>query len=74
MMNVGFEKVLLLQNSTNTEYSEIISTLIYKQGLAASMPQYSYSTAIGMFNNIVNFILLVVVNTLARKIGDTSLW
>jgi len=74
IMNVGFEKVLLLQNPTNTEYSEVISTLIYKQGLASAMPQYSYSTAIGIFNSLVNFFLLVGVNTIARKLGETSLW
>jgi putative aldouronate transport system permease protein len=74
LMNIGFEKVLLLQNPTNTEYSEVISTLIYKQGLASSMPQYSYSTAIGMFNNVVNFLLLVTVNSIARRLGETSLW
>ena len=74
IMNVGFEKVLLLQNPTNTEYSEVISTLIYKQGLASAMPQYSYSTAIGIFNSLVNFFLIVGVNTIARKLGETSLW
>jgi len=74
LMNVGFEKVLLLQNPTNTEYSEVISTLIYKQGLASAIPQYSYSTAIGIFNNVINFLLLVVVNTIAKRLGETSLW
>lgn len=74
LMNVGFEKVLLLQNPTNTEYSEVISTLIYKQGLASAIPQYSYSTAIGIFNSIINFLLLVMVNTIAKRLGETSLW
>ena len=74
VMNVGFEKVFLMQNATNTEYSEVISTLIYKTGLQASIPNYSYSTAIGLFNNIINFLLLVSVNTFARKFGETSLW
>jgi ABC-type polysaccharide transport system permease subunit len=74
IMNVGFEKVFLMQNQTNTEYSEVISTLIYKTGIQASIPNYSYSTAIGLFNNIVNFILLVAVNTFSRRVGETSLW
>ena len=74
IMNVGFEKVFLMQNATNTEYSEVISTLIYKTGIQASIPNYSYSTAIGLFNNIVNFILLVAVNTFSRRVGETSLW
>ena len=74
IMNVGFEKVFLMQNATNTEYSEVISTLIYKIGIQASIPNYSYSTAIGLFNNLVNFLLLVAVNTFARRVSDTSLW
>lgn len=74
IMNVSFEKVFLMQNATNTEYSEVISTLIYKIGIQASIPNYSYSTAIGLFNNIVNFLLLVAVNTFARRVGETSLW
>jgi ABC-type polysaccharide transport system permease subunit len=48
--------------------------LIYKIGIQASIPNYSYSTAIGLFNNIVNFMLLVAVNTFARRVGETSLW
>ncbi|MEA4890700.1 MAG: ABC transporter permease subunit [Clostridiaceae bacterium] len=74
IMNVGFEKVFIMQNATNTEYSEVISTLIYKTGIQASIPNYSYSTAIGLFNNLVNFLLLVGVNTFAKKFGETSLW
>ena len=74
IMNVGFEKVFLMQNATNTEYSEVISTLIYKTGIQASIPNYSYSTAIGLFNNLVNFLLLVIVNTFAKRFGETSLW
>lgn len=74
IMNVGYEKIFLMQNSTNLEYSEIISTYIYKIGLQQSMPNYSYATAIGLFNNVINFILLVSVNAVAKKVGDTSLW
>lgn len=74
LLNVGFEKVLLMQNATNTEYSEVISTLIYKLGIAGQMPNYSYTTAIGLFNNIINFGMLVIVNFIARRLGETSLW
>ena len=74
LLNVGFEKVYLMQNATNTDYSEVISTLIYKQGLKQSIPNYSYSTAIGLFNNIVNFLLLTATNFIARRFGETSLW
>jgi len=72
VMSVGFEKVYLLQNDLNLSSSEIISTYVYKMGLKSS--QYSYSAAIGLFNNIVNFILLLSVNTIANKLGNTSLF
>ncbi len=74
IMNVGFDKIFLMQNATNTEYSEVISTLIYKMGIQASIPDYSQSTAIGLFNNVINFLLLLAVNAFARRFGGTSLW
>ncbi len=72
VMSVGFEKVYLLQNDLNIGASEIISTYVYKMGLKSN--QYSYSAAIGLFNNIVNFVLLLSVNFVAKKMGDTSLF
>lgn len=72
VMSVGFEKAYLLQNSLNLERSEIISTFVYKMGLQNR--QYSFSTAIGLFNSIINFILLLSVNYISRRIGETSLW
>ena len=72
IMNVGFEKVLLMQNNLNLNYSEIISTYIYKVGMIDA--QYSYSAAINLFNNLVNIILLVTVNHIAKKTTDNSLW
>lgn len=72
VMNVGFEKVLLMQNDLNLNTSEVISTYTYKVGLINA--QYSYSTAIGLFNNIINFVLLVTVNRLARTVSGTGLW
>ncbi len=71
VMSVGFEKVYLLQNSMNMASSEIISTYVYKMGLISS--QYSLSAAISLFNNVINFILLLVVNTISNKLSDTSL-
>ncbi len=71
-MNVGFQKAFLLQNTLNLEASEIISTYVYKIGLLQA--QFSYSTAIGLFNTVVNIILLVTVNTISKKINDNSLW
>lgn len=72
VMSVGFEKVYLLQNDLNIGASEIISTYVYKMGLKSN--QYSYSAAIGLFNNVVNFVLLLSVNFVAKKMGDTSLF
>ncbi|NLD88394.1 MAG: sugar ABC transporter permease, partial [Clostridiales bacterium] len=74
LMNVSYEKVLLMQNSTNTEYSEVIATLVYKQGLTASFPNYSYSSAIGLFNSIINFVLVIIVNEVAKRTTESSLW
>jgi ABC-type polysaccharide transport system permease subunit len=74
IMNIGFEKVLLMQNPLNLTASEVISTYVYKIGLASAAADFSYSTAIGLFNSVVNFILLLVVNQAARRLGQTSLW
>lgn len=72
ILNVGFEKAYLMQNGVNLDYSEIISTYVYKVGIQSA--QYSYSTAIGLFNNIINFILLIIVNKFAKRTSGTSLW
>jgi putative aldouronate transport system permease protein len=72
IMSVGFEKVFLLQNSLNLPNSEIISTYVYKAGLL--QVQYSFSAAVGLFNNVINFILLLTVNRISRRVSGTSLW
>lgn len=72
ILNVGFEKVLLLQNPLNLQGSEIISTYVYKVGMQNF--QYSLSTAIGLFNTVVNVIVLVFVNWLSRKTTKTGLF
>jgi len=72
LMSVGYEKVYLMQNATNLTTSEIISTYTYKVGLQDA--QYSYSAAIGLFNNVINFVLLVTVNTITKKLSGTALW
>ncbi len=71
-MSVGFEKVFLMQNQLNLSSSEIISTYVYRVGLVGT--QYSFSTAVGLFNSVVNLILIFIVNKTAQKIGETSLW
>ncbi|OPH60052.1 sugar ABC transporter permease [Paenibacillus ferrarius] len=72
MMSVGFEKVYLMQNQLNIDASETIQTYVYKAGLVQA--QYSYSSAIGLFNTIINFILLISVNQIAKSLKQTSLW
>lgn len=71
MLSLGFEKVYLMQNDLNLGVSEIISTYVYKIGLLNA--QYSYSTAIGLFNNVINLIVLLTVNKIADKLSGTSL-
>lgn len=74
IMSVGFEKAYLMQNTLNLSASEIISTYVYKVGLVVGTGDFSYSTAIGLFNSIINFLLLVTVNGISRKVGESSLF
>ncbi|MFD1177962.1 ABC transporter permease [Paenibacillus puldeungensis] len=72
LLGVGFEKVYLMQNDLNISSSEILSTYIYKIGLLSS--QYSFSSAVNLFNTVINFILLIIVNQISKKFSDNSLW
>lgn len=72
MMNIGFEKILLLYNSNTYETADVISTYVYRVGLQNM--SYDYSTAVGLFNSIINFILLISANYISRKVNETSLW
>ena len=74
ILNVGFEKALLMQNPMNISTSEIIDTYVYKVGLTSSLPDFAYSTAIGLFKSFIAFILIVLVNKIAKRLGETSLW
>lgn len=74
IMNVGFEKVLLMQNSLNLKYSEVISTYVYKIGLASGINDFSLSTAIGMFNSVINFTLLLVANFASKRISGNGIF
>lgn len=74
MLSVGFEKVLLMQNSLNLQTSEVIDTYVYKVGLASQVPQFSYATAIGLFRSVLALFLLVLANHIARKVAKSSLW
>lgn len=72
VLSVGFEKIFLLQNSLNLETSRVISTYTYDIGLLGG--QFSYSTAIGLFNNIVNIMMILFANKLAKKISGVGIW
>jgi putative aldouronate transport system permease protein len=72
ILSVGYEKVLLMQNDLILDTSEVISTYVYKRGLLRA--EYSYSSAVGLFNNVVNVTVLLLVNTVVRKLGQSSLF
>jgi len=74
IMNIGFEKVYLMQNDLNRSASEVISTYVYNVGLAAGGGDFSYATVIGLFNSVINFILVVVVNQISKTVSKSSLW
>ncbi|MCU6707867.1 ABC transporter permease subunit [Paenibacillus sp. J5C_2022] len=71
-MAIGFEKIYLLQNDLNLTSSDVIQTYVYRSGLLNA--QYSFSAAVGFFNSIINFVLLIVFNRIAKKTTETSLW
>jgi putative aldouronate transport system permease protein len=74
IMSLGFEKVYLMQNSLNLGRSEVISTYVYKVGLAVGGGDFSYATAIGLFNSVINMALIVTVNNICKKLGGSTLW
>lgn len=72
LMNIGFEKIILLYNPSTYETADVISSFVYRKGLLEM--SYSYSTAVGLFNSIINFLLVVLANWISRKVNETSLW
>ncbi|MBB6734014.1 ABC transporter permease [Cohnella zeiphila] len=72
ILGVGYEKILLLQNPLNMESSDVISTFVYRSALVNG--QYSFSTAVGLFNSVINAFMLVVVNLIAKRTSNNSLW
>ena len=72
VLNIGFEKVYAMQNDLNLSVSEVISTFTYKQGLENL--EYDYATAIGLFNSVVSFTMLMLVNGISKKFSETSLF
>ena len=74
ILSVGFEKIYLMQNDLNLDFSEVISTYVYKVGIYSSIPDYSYAAAIDVFNSFIGIILVVIANYAAKKMTETSLW
>ncbi|GIN70709.1 sugar ABC transporter permease [Bacillus sp. J14TS2] len=72
IVSVGFEKVFLMQNDLNLEASDVIATYVYRSGILDA--EFSFASAVGLFSTIINFILLITVNSIAKKVGQTSLW
>ena len=72
LMSIGFEKIILLYNGSTYETADVISTYVYRRGLLGS--DFSYATAVGIFQSVVGLILLITANKIAKKIGDTGLW
>ena len=73
LMGVGYEKALLMQTDGNLQVSELISTYVYKRGLTG-VPDQAYATAIGLFNSIINVVLLIIANTTSKRFSENSLW
>jgi ABC-type polysaccharide transport system permease subunit len=73
-MSTGFEKVLLMQNDLNLSASEVIDTYVYKVGLASMGSNFSYSSAIGLFQSLIGFSLILGVNAVAKRFSETALW
>ena len=74
IMSVGFEKVFLMQTPLNLARSEIITTYVYKVGLVSTIPNYSYGAAVGLFNSVINLVLILAVNKLSKTVTNQSLW
>ena len=72
LLSVGYEKILLLYNDATRSVSDVISTYVYRRGLLER--SWSFSTAVGLFNSVVNFALISLANSISKRVGETSLW
>ena len=74
ILSVGYEKVLLMQNSINMQYSQVIDTYVYKIGIATQGASFSYPAAIGLIQSVITFVLVIIANKISDKVSETSLW
>jgi putative aldouronate transport system permease protein len=72
LLNVGFEKIILLYNPVTYDTADVISSFVYRKGLLEF--SWSYSSAVGLFNSVINLILLVLANQITRKLNNSGLW
>ena len=72
IMSVGFEKIILLYSPSTYETADVISSYVYRRGLVEL--NYSFGTAVGLFNSLINFVLIIGANAFSRKVNETSLW
>jgi putative aldouronate transport system permease protein len=72
MMNVGLEKVYLMYNPAIYETADVISTYTYRRGIENA--EYSYSSAVGLFNSVCNFVLLIIGNYISKRISNEGIW
>ena len=72
LMSVGYEKIILLYNPLTYETADVISSFVYRKGLLEF--QLSYSTAVGLFNSVINLLMLLSANLISRRVSETSLW
>ena len=72
ILSVGYEKIILLYNPLTYETADVISSYVYRRGLMEF--NFSYSTAVGLFNSVINFALIIMANTISKKANETSLW
>jgi putative aldouronate transport system permease protein len=72
MMNVGFEKIILLYNPATYETADVISSFVYRRGLREA--NWSFGSAVGLLNSVINLVLITMSNKISRKLNETSLW
>ena len=72
VLDAGYETILLLQSTPIYETSDVIGTYVYRRGLKGG--EYSYATAVGMFQSVIGFAMVIIANWLSRRYSDTSLW
>ncbi|MNR17261.1 putative multiple-sugar transport system permease YteP [compost metagenome] len=73
-MNIGYQKILLLQNPLNLSSSEVIDTYVYKVGIISGLPNFSYAAAIGLLKSVIGLVLIYLANRIAKKVNNNGLW